>query len=451
MNWHVIKVKCLSSFPVFTCIFAISLLKYLGNNFNPSHKMSIFNIRLSQGILQKGYVKFMNTFLRLRFLLLFQIILGLLSFSPSVFAEDSSDQNIVTKSPQYPETSTYKLQVGDSIIVTVEGYPDYTKDRVPIPIQPDGYISYPVIGLIKTIDLTVSELQTQMQQAFSKKLPSARVFVTLMQPRRNILVFGAVEQRPRGNNYVFETGQVYLMHALAAAGINYELADLTKIAILRDGKTFKTINLNEHIESGSIDIPLKDYDIVIIPSIYAQRRIRVIGAVTTPGYYPITNEQIPADQALKLAGGSKTDFADLKKSEIISDAGNTPVDLTTENVSAMMAPGDVLYVPLAEAKISIVGAVDKPGQYVITEPTLLRDAVATAGGLNEEKANPKKCILTRADGTQEELNFNLVQSEIYLYPNDQLRILERTRIDWRVLSFAASLTNLVVSIWLRYR
>lgn len=393
----------------------------------------------------------MNTFLRLRFLFLFQIILGLLSFSPSVFAEDSSDENIVTKSPQFPETSTYKLQVGDSIVVTVEGYPEYTKDRAPIPVQPDGYISYPLIGLVKVTGSTVPELQAQMQKIFTEKLPSARVFVTLMQPRRNILVFGAVEQRPRGNMHVFETGQVYLMHALAAAGINYELADLTKIAILRDGKTFKTINLNEHLESGSIDIALKDYDVVIIPSIYAQRRIRVIGAVTTPGYYPITNDQISADHALKLAGGSKTNFADLKKSEIISDAGNTLVDLTSENVRAMLKPGDILFVPLAEAKISVVGAVDKPSQYVITEPTLLRDAVAMAGGLDEEKANPKKCILTRANGTQEELDFNLVQSEVYLHPNDQLRILERTRIDWRVLSFAASLTSLVVNVWFRYR
>ncbi|RKU17937.1 hypothetical protein C6501_03430 [Candidatus Poribacteria bacterium] len=393
----------------------------------------------------------MNTFLRLRFLILFQIILGLLSFSPSVFAEDSSDENIVTKSPQFPETSTYKLQVGDSIVVTVEGYPEYTKDRAPIPVQPDGYISYPLIGLVKVTGSTVPELQAQMQKIFTEKLPSARVFVTLMQPRRNILVFGAVEQRPRGNMHVFETGQVYLMHALAAAGINYELADLTKIAILRDGKTFKTINLNEHIKSEGIDIPLKNYDIVIIPSIYAQRRIRVIGAVTTPGYYPITNDQISADHALKLAGGSKTNFADLKKSEIISDTGNTLVDLTSENVSDMLKPGDILFVPLAEAKISVVGAVDKPSQYVITEPTLLRDAVAMAGGLNEEKANPKKCILTRANGTQEELDFNLVQSEVYLYPNDQLRILERTRIDWRVLSFAASLTSLIVNVWFRYR
>lgn len=387
----------------------------------------------------------------LRFFCLLLIVIGHFCNPSQVFSEDPPEENIVSKSPEYPETSTYKLQIGDSIVVTVEGYPEYTKDRVPVPVQPDGFISYPLIGLIKATELTVPELQEQMQKGFSEKLPSARVFVTLMQPKRNILVFGAVAQRPRGNLHVFETGQVYLIQALAAAGVNNEVADLTKVVIWRDGKVFKTVDFEEQMESGIIDIPLKDYDVVIVPSIYAQRRIRVIGAVMVPGSYPITDQEIPATQALKLAGGSRTDFADLKSAEIITKDGNTTVDLTSENLVMTMAPGDTLYVPLAEAKISVVGAVDKPSQYVITEPVLLRDAVAMAGGLDEEKANPKKCILTRANGTQEELNYNLVQSEVLLYPNDQLRILERTRIDWRVLTFAASLTNLVVSVWLRYR
>ena len=385
----------------------------------------------------------------LLFSLLFNI--GVFCVPAFLLAEDPIDENIVAKSPQYPETSTYKLQVGDSIVVTVEGYPEYTKDRVPVPVQPDGFISYPLIGLIKATGLTISELEARMQKTFTHKLPSARVFVTLMQPKRNILVYGAVERRARGNLHVFETGQVYLIHALAAAGVNNELADLTEITIWRDGKIFRTVNFEEHLDKEYEDIPLKDYDIVIVPSIYAQRQIRVIGAVAAPGLYPIKNKQVSADQALKFAGGSKTDFADLKKAEIITDEGNTPVDLTSENVRAMLSPGDILYVPTAEAKISVVGAVYKPGQYTITEPILLRDAVAMAGGLNEEKANFKKCLITRTDGTQEELNFNLRQSEVYLNPNDQLRILERIRIDWRVLSFAASLTNLVVSVWLRYR
>ena len=389
-------------------------------------------------------------------LLIFLLTLAQLSFSALAFAADTAvenpttDKEITSKTAKSPELSTYQLEVGDSFVVTVDGYPEYSKERIPVPVQRDGYVSYPLIGLIKVAGLTVSELQDQMQSAFSKHLPTARVFVTIMQPKRTILVSGAVEPRARGNLHVFEVGRVYLLQALASAGINYELADLTDISIWRDGKLFKKIDYLNLISTGGPDIALKDYDTIFVPSIFQQRPVRVIGAVVAPGVYPITAPQVPATQALKLAGGSRSDFADLHKSEIITSQERILVDLAAENVEAMLGPGDTLYVPLAEAKISVTGAVEKPGQYVITEPVLLGQAIAMAGGFNEERANPKKCLLTRADGTEEELNFDQVHSEVYLNPKDQLRVRERTRLDWRVITFATSFVNLLVTVLIRY-
>ena len=390
--------------------------------------------------------------------LLFLFTLAHLSLAAPVFAEapateePAPDTEIVPSDAAPPDLlSTYKLEVGDSFVVTVDGYPEYSKERIPVPVQPDGYISYPLIGLIKVIGLTVSELEAEMQSAFSKHLPTARVFVTLMRPKRTILVSGAVEPRARGNLHVFEIGQVYLLQALASAGINYALADLTDISIWRDGKLFKRVNYLTLINEGGPDVPLKDHDTIFVPSIFQQRPVRVIGAVVAPGAYPITEPKVPATQALKLAGGSRTDFADLHKSEIITNEKRMVVDLTAENVDAVIGPGDTLYVPLAEAKISVTGAVEKPGQYVITEPVLLGQAIAIAGGFNEERANPKKCLLTRADGTEEELNFDQVHSDVYLNPNDQLRVRERTRLDWRVITFATSFVNLLVTVLIRYR
>ena len=393
---------------------------------------------------------------RLKNLLIFLLTLAQLSFSALAFAADTAvenpttDKEITSKTAKSPELSTYQLEVGDSFVVTVDGYPEYSKERIPVPVQRDGYVSYPLIGLIKVAGLTVSELQDQMQSAFSKHLPTARVFVTIMQPKRTILVSGAVEPRARGNLHVFEVGRVYLLQALASAGINYELADLTDISIWRDGKLFKKIDYLNLISTGGPDIALKDYDTIFVPSIFQQRPVRVIGAVVAPGVYPITAPQVPATQALKLAGGSRSDFADLHKSEIITSQERILVDLAAENVEAMLGPGDTLYVPLAEAKISVTGAVEKPGQYVITEPVLLGQAIAMAGGFNEERANPKKCLLTRADGTEEELNFDQVHSEVYLNPKDQLRVRERTRLDWRVITFATSFVNLLVTVLIRY-
>lgn len=388
---------------------------------------------------------------------IFLFIFGHLSLSVLVFAEapatevPAAETAIAPSDAVPPDLSTYKLEVGDSFVVTVDGYPEYSKERIPVPVQQDGYVSYPLIGLIKVAGLTVSELEGEMQSAFSKHLPTARVFVTLMQPKRTILVFGAVEPRARGNLHVFEIGQVYLLQALASASINYERADLTDITIWREGKLFKRVDYINLISEGGPDIPLKDHDTIFVPSIFQQRPVRVIGAVVAPGTYPITEPKVPATQALKLAGGSRADFADLHKSEIITTEKRILVDLTTEDVDAVLGPGDTLYVPLAEAKISVTGAVEKPGQYVITEPVLLGQAIAIAGGFNEERANPKKCLLTRADGTEEELNFDQVHSDVYLNPNDQLRVRERTRLDWRVITFATSFVNLLVTVIIRYR
>lgn len=389
--------------------------------------------------------------------LLFLFVLVYLSLSVPVFAEDSATEEpapeteISPKNEGSPDLSTYQLEVGDNFVVTVDGYQEYSKERIPVPVQQDGYVSYPLIGLIKVAGLTVSELEAEMQSAFSKHLPTARVFVTLMQPKRTILVFGAVEPRARGNLHVFEIGQVYLLQALASAGINYELADLTDISIWRNGKLLKRVDYLDLISAGGPDIPLKDHDTIFVPSVFQQRPVRVIGAVVAPGTYPITEPQVSATQALKLAGGSRADFANLHKSEIITTEKRILVDLTTEDVDAVLGPGDTLYVPLAEAKISVTGAVEKPGQYIITEPVLLGQAIAIAGGFNEERANPKKCLLTRADGTEEELNFDQVHSEVYLNPNDQLRVRERTRLDWRVITFATSFVNLLVTVLIRYR
>ena len=77
------------------------------------------------------------------FLLLLLSVLQL-SLSGLISAADSPTENpaigteVTPKDPKPTEVSTYKLQVGDSFVVTVDGYPEYSKERVPVPVQQDG-------------------------------------------------------------------------------------------------------------------------------------------------------------------------------------------------------------------------------------------------------------------------------------------------------------------------
>ena len=129
---------------------------------------------------------------------------------------------------------------------------------------------------------------------------------------------------------------------------------------------------------------------------FQQRPVRVIGAVVAPGAYPITESQVPSDASLDNSLAGREPISRICTNQKSLRARNVFWSiLLQKTLMAMLGPGDTLYVPLAEAKISVTGAVEKPGQYVITKPVLLGQAIAMAGGFDEERANPKKCLLTR--------------------------------------------------------
>ena len=312
------------------------------------------------------------------------ILLGsVFAFMKNYAAEETLQRFSGRSSPAFPphrrgtslpgtqSGSTYALQAGDGLNILVDGYPEYSTVQTPLPIRSDGYVSYPVTGLIKAVDRTVQEVEAEMQVAFSEYLRGARVFVTLMQPKRHIIVFGAVEPRPEGNLYLFEVDQVYLLQALASANINYETADLTNVSIWRQGELHQTVDYLQLMRAGGPDVPLKDHDTVFIPSVFEQRPVRVIGAAAFPGVYPITAPQVPADQVLKLAGGPRLGIADLHNAEIISNEKRTAVDLTAETSDAMMGPGDTLYIPLAETQISVTGTMDGAREYLFSADSML--------------------------------------------------------------------------------
>ena len=355
----------------------------------------------------------------------------------------------------------YALQVGDHIDVTVEGYPEYSKQIV---VRLDGFISYPLIGEIKAEGLIVPQIEEEIRKGLADRLDNPRVFVTLTQTRqRSIYVWGAVKQ---ANRYFFKSEQIYLLQGLAmAGGPDYERAKLTEVQIWRDGKTHQIINLTRLMgDENQSDVSLQSDDVVYVPSLLQQRPIMVTGAVLQQGVYKIESPQIDAWQALTMAGGPVQDIADLARAQIIRRTGERVSinfdEASAENPAADMAilgPGDILHIPNAyeEEKVSIIGAVIHPGQYPIKKPIDLIEALALAGGWDQELANLKEVLIIRFDGTKETVNLlELLETElnplgILLYPGDRLQVPERFKIDWQAVLAVISAGTLIyrVAIW----
>lgn len=132
-------------------------------------------------------------------------------------------------------------------------------------------------------------------------------------------------------------------------------------------------------------------------------RVFVLGAVPKPGAYDLPKGGGVAE-ALAIAGGGMANGALARATIKHADGTVVPVDLIKaarlpENNLALQA-GDVLMVPESQARITVRGAVGKPGVYDIADGASIpvSEALALAGGA-APKAALSRAQVTRADGT----------------------------------------------------
>ncbi|MNS48691.1 Polysialic acid transport protein KpsD precursor [compost metagenome] len=102
-------------------------------------------------------------------------------------------------------------------------------------------------------------------------------------------------------------------------------------------------------------------------------------------------------------------------------------------------------------QISVVGKVEKPGTFPVTEPIRLLPAIALAGGLNE-RSNPNNVQVLRANGERHVINLMEVLSgnmegNLMLYDGDTVTIEETPNPDWyRLLPPIASSLSILSTI-----
>jgi len=168
-----------------------------------------------------------------------------------------------------------------------------------------------------------------------------------------------------------------------------------------------------------------------------RRRASVLGAVESPGAYPVAGETRVID-LLAAAGGLEPDasgratllhFDALEGAELgdalpSEDEASERVEidlsllLSGKDLSAnrLVAAGDVLVVrgsevssapPVGAGRIRVVGEVERPGSYVLREAPTLLDAVLAAGGLGEYAAGNRARLVREEEGVRTHLRVRL--------------------------------------------
>lgn len=145
--------------------------------------------------------------------------------------------------------SAYKLGAGDVITIRVFGEDDFTKEK--IKLTDAGTVSFPAIGEIKVLGLTIGDLERIVVNSLRGRiLVNPRVSVQI-EEYRPFYVNGMVD-KPGG--YPYQPGLTVRKAASLAGGFR-ERASLSKIYIIREddpAQRPQKVELNTPVGPGDI-------------------------------------------------------------------------------------------------------------------------------------------------------------------------------------------------------
>ncbi|MDX1539766.1 MAG: polysaccharide biosynthesis/export family protein [Geminicoccaceae bacterium] len=158
----------------------------------------------------------------------------------------------------------YRLNPGDLVQISV--WREEELDRQVL-VQPDGSISFPLIGQIMASGRTASELEAEIGDRLERFIPQAVATVELLDVKGNkVFVMGEVL---RPGQYQM-SGPLTVVQAISLAGGFSEFAAPERIRVLRDEgdeEVAYTVDYDCVANSTNVtaNVPLRAGDTVIVP------------------------------------------------------------------------------------------------------------------------------------------------------------------------------------------
>ena len=167
-----------------------------------------------------------------------------------------------------PARSTYRLNSGDMVQISVWREEELERQAL---VQPDGSISFPLIGRVAAAGRTVGAVEAEIAGRLARFIPDAVATVELLEAKGNkIYIMGEVS---RPGEYQL-SGPLTVVQAIGLAGGFTPYAVTSRIRVLRkgggggEGETTATVDYDRIAsgrDGGATNIELRAGDTVIVP------------------------------------------------------------------------------------------------------------------------------------------------------------------------------------------
>ncbi len=288
-----------------------------------------------------------------------------------------------------PTPKNYQLAADDELIIDVTGY---SEANYRLKISPEGIIRIPVVGAISLNGFTIEQAKKVITQRFANTIYSdiksghTSVEVNLGSIRSiKVTIIG--EATLPGTYTLPSLASAY--NALYACGGPNENGSFRNIQVIRNNLNVATIDVYDYLVNGTkrYDIRLMDQDVIKINTYNV--RIELKGEVKKPGLYDVTRGESLA-KIIRYAGG----FTDNAYTAKINVFRNTNVDRAVTTVSSnelestIPKKGDSYIIGKIlnrfANRVSIKGAVYRPGEFEMKDGMTLSKLITEADGLRED-------------------------------------------------------------------
>ena len=284
-------------------------------------------------------------------------------------------------------------------------------------VSPEGNINLPGIGMLKVAGRTIEQATQSIKSRLAANnyaIDKGTTVTVTLGDIRSIKVIIQGEVIKPGTYTLSSLSTAFI--ALSAAGGPNNIGSFRKIQVIRNSRLVSTLDLYDFLLKGSRknDVALQDQDIILVPSYNIHVTLK--GEVKIPAIF----ETLPGEtlQDLINYSGGFTDQAYTARIKVIrvNDREREVADiLESDYKNTIPLRGDKYTVDkILERyvnRITIKGAVFRPGDFELQKGLTISQLIKNAGGLKEDAFTARGSIVRlKPDNTIEQISFNVADA-----------------------------------------
>ena len=308
----------------------------------------------------------------------------------NVYGTDFFNQQTIKFEPNFNIATPkgYVLGPGDEVIVLVTGL---NESSVRSKISPEGNLQIPYAGIVYVNGFTIEQATNLIKSKMSRVYPalkSGQTQLTVNLGNTRSIKITIVGEAKTPGSYTLSSLST-LFNALYNSGGPTINGSLRNIELIRNNKIYKTIDFYSFLQQGLLtgNIRLEDQDVINIP-VY-KKRAGISGEVKRPAIYEL-KENETLDDLIKYAGGyTDVAYKGIAKIDQINAMEREVKDIPANLLSNYIPHnGDLVEIGAITNRytnrITLEGAVYRPGVYELTAGFTLASLLKSAQGLKPE-------------------------------------------------------------------